>query len=136
MEDSKDRVYNDDEPVDSKNINICQFERNPHLETTTRARHNPKHVDERTGIVQEMTSKISQTVHCWWIVHRWGWVRPNTGESFGRISRREVSIIVIVKDIMIKGLGFSAIWKETLILAGITIFMLVISLKSFKIRLS
>ena len=43
---------------------------------------------------------------------------------------------IIVKDIMIKGLGFSAIWKETLILAGITIFMLVISLKSFKIRLS
>jgi ABC-2 type transport system permease protein len=43
---------------------------------------------------------------------------------------------IIVKDIMIKGLGFSAIWKETLILAGITIVMLVISLKSFKIRLS
>jgi ABC-2 type transport system permease protein len=43
---------------------------------------------------------------------------------------------IIVKDIMIKGLGFSAIWKETLILAGIAIVMLVISLKSFKIRLS
>jgi ABC-2 type transport system permease protein len=43
---------------------------------------------------------------------------------------------IIVKDIMIKGLGFSSIWKETLILAGITLFMLVISLKSFKIRLS
>ena len=43
---------------------------------------------------------------------------------------------IIVKDIMIKGLGFRAIWKETLILAGIAIFMLVISLKSFKIRLS
>jgi len=43
---------------------------------------------------------------------------------------------IIVKDIMIQGIGFSAIWKETLILAGITIFMLFISLKSFKIRLS
>lgn len=43
---------------------------------------------------------------------------------------------IIVKSIMIKGLGFSAIWKETLILLGITVVMLVISLKSFKIRLS
>jgi ABC-2 type transport system permease protein len=43
---------------------------------------------------------------------------------------------IIVKDIMIKGLGLGAIWKETLILAGITGVMLVISLKSFKIRLA
>jgi ABC-2 type transport system permease protein len=43
---------------------------------------------------------------------------------------------IIVKAIMIKGLGFGAIWKETLILAGITLVLLVISLKSFKIRLS
>ncbi len=43
---------------------------------------------------------------------------------------------IIIKDIMIKGLGFSAIWKETLILAGLTLVILVISLKSFKIRLS
>lgn len=43
---------------------------------------------------------------------------------------------IIIKSIMIKGLGFSGIWKETLILAGITIFLLVISLKSFKIRLA
>jgi ABC-2 type transport system permease protein len=43
---------------------------------------------------------------------------------------------IIVKDIMIKGLGFGAIWKETLILTGITTIMLIISLKSFKIRLS
>ncbi len=42
---------------------------------------------------------------------------------------------IIVKSIMIKGLGFSAIWKETLILFGITIFFLVVSLKSFKTRL-
>ena len=43
---------------------------------------------------------------------------------------------IIIKSIMIKGLGFSGIWKETLILAGITLFLLVISLKSFKIRLA
>jgi ABC-2 type transport system permease protein len=43
---------------------------------------------------------------------------------------------VIVKSIMIKGLGFSFIWKETLILMGITVFLLIISLKSFKIRLA
>lgn len=43
---------------------------------------------------------------------------------------------IIVKAIMIKGLGFSAIWKETLILVSITTFLLIVSLKSFKIRLS
>ncbi len=43
---------------------------------------------------------------------------------------------IIIKSIMIKGLGFSAIWKETLILAGMTVALLAISLKSFKIRLS
>lgn len=43
---------------------------------------------------------------------------------------------IIVKDIMIKGLGFSYIWKETLILTAITVFFLGVSLKSFKIRLA
>ena len=43
---------------------------------------------------------------------------------------------IIVKSIMIKGLGFSAIWKETLILFGMTAFLLVMSLKRFKIRLA
>lgn len=43
---------------------------------------------------------------------------------------------IIVKSIMIKGLGFASIWKETLILAGITLFFLTVSLKSFKIRLA
>jgi ABC-2 type transport system permease protein len=42
----------------------------------------------------------------------------------------------IVKSIMIKGLGFSAIWKETLILLGMTMILLLISFKKFKIRLS
>ena len=43
---------------------------------------------------------------------------------------------IIVKSIMIKGLGFGDIWRETLILSGITIFMMIVSLKSFKIRLT
>jgi ABC-2 type transport system permease protein len=43
---------------------------------------------------------------------------------------------IIVKSIMIKGVGFSGIWKETLILCGITVFFLIISLKNFKIRLA
>jgi ABC-2 type transport system permease protein len=43
---------------------------------------------------------------------------------------------IIVKSIMIKGLTFSGIWKETLILFGITVFFLIVSLKNFKIRLT
>jgi ABC-2 type transport system permease protein len=43
---------------------------------------------------------------------------------------------IIVKAVMIKGLGISGIWKETLILAGMTVFLLIVSLKTFKIRLA
>jgi len=42
---------------------------------------------------------------------------------------------IIVKSIMIKGLGLSAIWKETLILAGMAAFFLVVSIMKFKKRL-
>jgi ABC-2 type transport system permease protein len=42
---------------------------------------------------------------------------------------------IIVKNIMIKGLGFASVWKETAILAGITLFLLVVSLFKFKVRL-
>jgi ABC-2 type transport system permease protein len=42
----------------------------------------------------------------------------------------------IVKSVMIKGLGISAIWKETLILAGMTVFLLALAIKKFKIRLA
>ncbi|SEL90985.1 ABC transporter permease [Parapedobacter koreensis] len=42
---------------------------------------------------------------------------------------------IIVKSIMIKGVGLEGIWKETLVLCGITLFFFLISLKSFKIRL-
>jgi ABC-2 type transport system permease protein len=43
---------------------------------------------------------------------------------------------IIVKSIMIKGLGFVSIWKETAILAGMTVVLLGLSIKSFKVRLS
>jgi ABC-2 type transport system permease protein len=42
----------------------------------------------------------------------------------------------IIKAVMLKGLGFAAVWKETLILVGLTFTLLAISLKSFKIRLA
>lgn len=42
---------------------------------------------------------------------------------------------IIVKDVMIKGLEFKMVWKETLILLGMTLFFLLISLSKFKIRL-
>jgi ABC-2 type transport system permease protein len=43
---------------------------------------------------------------------------------------------IIVKDIMIKGSGFSAVWMETLILCGMTVVLLLLSLKNFKTRLA
>lgn len=43
---------------------------------------------------------------------------------------------IIVKNVMIKGLGLKMIWKETLILLGMTLFFLSISLSKFKIRLA
>ncbi len=43
---------------------------------------------------------------------------------------------IIVKSIMIKGLGFTAIWKETLILFSMTCFLLIVSFRKFKIRLA
>jgi len=44
--------------------------------------------------------------------------------------------IVIVKNIMLKGTGFAFIWKETLILLGMTLFFILASVKRFKIRLN
>ncbi len=41
----------------------------------------------------------------------------------------------IVKAVMIKGLGFFSIWKETMILAGMTTVLMLISIKKFKTRL-
>ncbi|MEP7277748.1 MAG: ABC transporter permease [Bacteroidota bacterium] len=42
---------------------------------------------------------------------------------------------IIIKAVMLKGLGFKYIWKETLVLAGMTLVLLTIALKKFKIRL-
>jgi len=41
-----------------------------------------------------------------------------------------------VKSVMLKGLGFEYVWKETLVLAGMTTFLLTVSLKKFKTRLA
>ena len=43
---------------------------------------------------------------------------------------------LIVKGVMLKGLGFAQLWKETLVLVGMTIFFLGITLRKFKIRLA
>lgn len=43
--------------------------------------------------------------------------------------------IDILKSIMIKGNGFLFIWKETLILLGMTLFFIAVSIKKFKTRL-
>jgi ABC-2 type transport system permease protein len=42
---------------------------------------------------------------------------------------------IIIKKVMLKGLGFSSVWKETLILASMAGILFMISLKRFKIRL-
>jgi len=44
--------------------------------------------------------------------------------------------IVIVKNIMLKGTGMTFIWKETLILAGMTLFFIIAATRRFKIRLN
>ena len=43
---------------------------------------------------------------------------------------------IIVKSVMIKGLGFTSVWKEILILSFMTFVLLVISVRKFKIRLA
>ncbi len=42
---------------------------------------------------------------------------------------------IIVKQVMLKGLGIASVWKETLILLGMCVLLFAISLKKFKIRL-
>jgi len=43
--------------------------------------------------------------------------------------------IIIIKGIMLKGVGLHYIWKETLILLGMTVFFIALSVKKYKIRL-
>jgi ABC-2 type transport system permease protein len=42
----------------------------------------------------------------------------------------------IVRAIMVKGLGFSYVIKQTLILVGMTVFFLGVAIRKFKIRLA
>jgi len=42
----------------------------------------------------------------------------------------------IVKNVMIKGLGFGAVWKQTAVLAGMTLVFMLVALKNFKTRLA
>lgn len=44
--------------------------------------------------------------------------------------------IILLKDVMLKGSGWSYLWPEVLVLSGMTLFLLIASVKSFKIRLS
>ena len=43
--------------------------------------------------------------------------------------------IIVIKNIMIKGEGWQYIWKETLIMIGMTAFFLLVAIRKFKIRL-
>lgn len=43
--------------------------------------------------------------------------------------------IIIIKAIMLKGASIAVIWKETLILLGMTVFFIALSIKKYKIRL-
>ena len=43
--------------------------------------------------------------------------------------------IIIVKDIMLKGVGMAYVWEETLIIVGMTILFIGLSVRKFKIRL-
>lgn len=43
--------------------------------------------------------------------------------------------VIILKGIMLKGVGITYLWKETLILMGMTLFFIMLSIKKYKIRL-
>jgi ABC-2 type transport system permease protein len=43
--------------------------------------------------------------------------------------------IIIVKDIMLKGSGLEAIWRESAVLLGMTVFFIMVSIFRFKVRL-
>jgi len=43
--------------------------------------------------------------------------------------------IIIIKNVMLKGTGISFVWKETLVLLGMTVFFILLSVKKFKVRL-
>ncbi len=43
---------------------------------------------------------------------------------------------IIIKNLMIKGLGWESVWKQSLILLGMTVFFLAVSVRTFKRRLA
>ena len=43
--------------------------------------------------------------------------------------------LIIIKGVMLKGLGISYLWQETLILVGMTLALIALSIKKYKIRL-
>jgi len=43
--------------------------------------------------------------------------------------------IIIIRGIMLKGIGLIYLWKETAVLIGMTLFFIAVSVKKFKIRL-
>ena len=43
--------------------------------------------------------------------------------------------LIIIKTIMLKGVGLQFIWKETVIIIGMTLIFIALSVKNFKIRL-
>jgi len=43
--------------------------------------------------------------------------------------------LIIVRGIMIKGIDITYVWKETLILGGMTMFFIVAGVRNFKVRL-
>ena len=43
---------------------------------------------------------------------------------------------IIIKNLMIKGLGWESVWKQSLFLLGMTVFFLAVSVRTFKRRLA
>jgi ABC-2 type transport system permease protein len=43
--------------------------------------------------------------------------------------------IIILRGIMLKGVGLNVLWPQTLILTGMMLALLAISVKKFKVRL-
>jgi ABC-2 type transport system permease protein len=44
--------------------------------------------------------------------------------------------LVIVRGIMLKGVGLAYLWRETLVLAGMTLVLLAAAVRSFRARLA
>jgi ABC-2 type transport system permease protein len=44
--------------------------------------------------------------------------------------------VVIARGIMLKGVGLEHLWRETLVLVGMTLFFMLAAVKSFKARVA